>query len=648
GVGSLTINANGTYTFTPEADYNGDVPVATYTVTDGTDTNDSTLTITINPVNDSPQVTTDSVIISEEGLLGAIPDAEGEEDATNDASANGQVTATDADGDGDTLTYTLDTPPAGLTSGGVGLTWDGVGTNTLTGSVGATTIIVITIGSDGAWTATLEGPLDHDDASIEDDLTFTVGVKVSDSTVDVNDTLSITVEDDSPIISHVESTVVDNTASTFNGVWNYLAGADGLADSGINPSLISNPDLIDHWSTTDISGGVELTAYLDAGETEVFFILTMKEDGTYTFELVTPNPSTTITETVSLSGSVGGNSAELYAEQIADAKGNPDPVTDIKFTSHLGWTSGANLGTPDTVNTNNNGIGAGSGAGGLRVTGTESLTLEFLVGDADTDGDTHPTTAQGVDEVKLTFDVTKGDGTTDLHIITYDEFGSVLDEYDTAVANGGIITVTNTGEPIYAVTVVNSDTDGGQFFISGSETTITETTLPDDLQLDFNVETVDGDGDTATYDFTIAIDTDGSLTGTSGDDAILGTDGDDIIIGGLGDDILTGGLGADAFTWNDGDTGTDEVTDFNTSEGDVLNLADLLDPTGALDIGGTHSLDNYLKASFDDDSNTTTIEVYTNGDANAAGSIDQTIVVNGDVSDLTTLLNDGNLNVDQS
>ncbi|MCX4187661.1 retention module-containing protein, partial [Methylophaga sp. OBS4] len=52
GVGSLTINANGTYTFTPEADYNGDVPVATYTVTDGTDTNDSTLTITINPVND--------------------------------------------------------------------------------------------------------------------------------------------------------------------------------------------------------------------------------------------------------------------------------------------------------------------------------------------------------------------------------------------------------------------------------------------------------------------------------------------------------------------------------------------------------------------------------------------------------------------
>jgi len=35
GVGTLTINSDGSYTFVPDANYNGSVPVATYTVSDG-------------------------------------------------------------------------------------------------------------------------------------------------------------------------------------------------------------------------------------------------------------------------------------------------------------------------------------------------------------------------------------------------------------------------------------------------------------------------------------------------------------------------------------------------------------------------------------------------------------------------------------
>ncbi|NOG61597.1 MAG: DUF4347 domain-containing protein, partial [Proteobacteria bacterium] len=54
GVGTLQIQTNGAYTFTPAADYNGAVPVATYTTTDGSGTDDtSTLTITVTPVDDS-------------------------------------------------------------------------------------------------------------------------------------------------------------------------------------------------------------------------------------------------------------------------------------------------------------------------------------------------------------------------------------------------------------------------------------------------------------------------------------------------------------------------------------------------------------------------------------------------------------------
>jgi T1SS-143 domain-containing protein len=129
--------------------------------------------------------------------------------------------------------------------------------------------------------------------------------------------------------------------------------------------------------------------------------------------------------------------------------------------------------------------------------------------------------------------------------------------------------------------------------------------------------------------------------------------GDDTLIGGGGDDILIGGEGADIFQWNEGDDGSagspavDTVVDFNAGEGDVLNLADLLDSDGSKTIDDTN-LDNYLKATFDAGSNQTKIDVYTNGDANTGGDSTQSIFVNGNQQDLTTLLNNNNLDVDQS
>ncbi len=60
GVGSLTIAANGSYSFSPAANYKGPVPLVTYVVTDGSGPNDSsTLAITVTPVNDPPVATDD-------------------------------------------------------------------------------------------------------------------------------------------------------------------------------------------------------------------------------------------------------------------------------------------------------------------------------------------------------------------------------------------------------------------------------------------------------------------------------------------------------------------------------------------------------------------------------------------------------------
>jgi hypothetical protein len=53
GVGVLTINADGGYSFVPAANYTGAIPVATYTISDGNGgTDTSTLTLTITPVDD--------------------------------------------------------------------------------------------------------------------------------------------------------------------------------------------------------------------------------------------------------------------------------------------------------------------------------------------------------------------------------------------------------------------------------------------------------------------------------------------------------------------------------------------------------------------------------------------------------------------
>ncbi|WP_281705787.1 retention module-containing protein [Aeromonas taiwanensis] len=81
GIGTLIINADGSYTFTPFLNYTGPVPVVSYTVTDGDDTNDSTLTITITPVDEPVilerlQVTGGELVLNEAALVeGSAPDA---------------------------------------------------------------------------------------------------------------------------------------------------------------------------------------------------------------------------------------------------------------------------------------------------------------------------------------------------------------------------------------------------------------------------------------------------------------------------------------------------------------------------------------------------------------------------------------------
>ncbi len=69
GVGTLTIDSNGAFTFTPESGYNGPVPVTTYTVFDGEDTDISTLSLSVSFDNDAPVAVDDTLNATEDTTL---------------------------------------------------------------------------------------------------------------------------------------------------------------------------------------------------------------------------------------------------------------------------------------------------------------------------------------------------------------------------------------------------------------------------------------------------------------------------------------------------------------------------------------------------------------------------------------------------
>jgi Ca2+-binding RTX toxin-like protein len=70
-----------------------------------------------------------------------------------------------------------------------------------------------------------------------------------------------------------------------------------------------------------------------------------------------------------------------------------------------------------------------------------------------------------------------------------------------------------------------------------------------------------------------------TITGGSGGDNIYGNGGNDILYGGGGTDYLTGGAGADTFLLKAATalSNTTDISDFNTSDGDKLDLANILD-----------------------------------------------------------------------
>ena len=234
--GTLSLNADGTFTYVPNRNFNG-VDSFVYEVLDGKGgTAQTTVTITVNPVNDAPVAGT--VAVNPDGSTTADANSVGAGNYAHtideDTSVSGQVRATDVDGD--TLTYAQASNPA---NGTVVVNADGSylytpnlnfnGTDSFTVLVadgqGGTTVSTVTI------TVT---PVQ--DASI---ITAGSGSVTEDTTLTTSGRLSIRDVDG---VQDEQFTVQNNVAGahgTFsidsNGNWTYNLNNSDPAVQALNP-----------------------------------------------------------------------------------------------------------------------------------------------------------------------------------------------------------------------------------------------------------------------------------------------------------------------------------------------------------------------------------------------------------------------------
>src|SRR5439155_1724650 len=179
--GTLSLNSNGSFSYTPSANYNGSDSFV-YKVNDGTaDSNLATVSLTITAVNDAPVATAESYTTAEDTAL------------TVNAASGLLTDATDIDGD--PLTAVLDRRPS---------------------------VDALTLNSDGPFSYTPAVNYNGGDS-------FTY--KVNDGTADSNLAtvgLTITAVNDAPVATAESYTTAEDTSLTVNAATGVLANATDI------------------------------------------------------------------------------------------------------------------------------------------------------------------------------------------------------------------------------------------------------------------------------------------------------------------------------------------------------------------------------------------------------------------------------------
>ncbi|MDQ8003742.1 MAG: Ig-like domain-containing protein [Pedobacter sp.] len=286
GIGTITINSNGSYSFIPEPNYNGTVPVITYTVSDGNGgTNTATLTLSITAVNDAPIAVNDVNNVNEDVTLTVI-------------AANGLL-VNDTDLEGDDLTVT------GFTIAGI----SGVkATNTpvLIPSVGT-----ITIYDDGGYTFV---PVANYNGNVP-----AINYTITDGAATATATLNLTVNsvNDLPIAVNDSATILEDGTLTRTAA-NGLLSNDSDIDAG---TTLTITDFTYPGVTGTPTVGV---AHLIAGVGNI----TINANGSYSFAPLANYNGAVPVITYTVSDGNGGTATADLAISVT-AVNDPPVVSDI-------------------------------------------------------------------------------------------------------------------------------------------------------------------------------------------------------------------------------------------------------------------------------------------------------------------------------
>ena len=229
--GSLVINSNGSYSFTPASDWNGVLPVITYT----TDTGE-TATLTITVGEDNTDTANDAISVAEDTVASGNV-------LSNDESDNTEVVSFTLDGDN-----TVYSPDAAITVEGGSLVinsngsysftpasdWNGVlPVITYTTDTGETATLTITVGEDNTDTA-------NDAISVAED-TVASGNVLSNDESDNTEVVSFTLDGDNTVYSPDAAITVEGGSLVINsnGSYSFTPASDW---NGVLPVITYTTD----------------------------------------------------------------------------------------------------------------------------------------------------------------------------------------------------------------------------------------------------------------------------------------------------------------------------------------------------------------------------------------------------------------------
>jgi T1SS-143 domain-containing protein len=691
GVGTLVINTNGSYTFTPNANYNGTVPVATYTLTDGSGANDtSTLSITVTPVNDAPQLPTppSAVNLSEEGLAGGVVDTTGTSDTTNATQFTGTLAIVDPDHSSFNIAITA--PTETLTSNGTAVTWTGSGVvgADLVGMAGTVEVVRVHMTNTGSYTVTLSAPVDHAVAGQEDIKTLNFGLSVSDGIAPAIATnLTVNIEDDSPLTSSNTQTinlaqqdtnlmiVLDISGSMTSGAVNRLTAAkaaitnlintyDGFGDVAVKLVTFSTTanDLSNNWMTAADALAL-INGINSANMTNYDAALAQAMDAWHTSGRILTAPSGGTLQNLSYFISDGqpnenDGSVGALVNNANGASGGTD--AGIQASEELLWEGFLNA---NGIKSFALGIGTGLTAADQSflepiafngATGTE-LSAVMVPDVANLSTELQRTVAPATSGNLLT-GATPGQVGADGGFVSNMAIGPVGDVRNFAwdgVSNTVVESGTGGSTSSFDATthVLTIRTEQGGLFVIDLDVGSYAYTPPTNLtSLTENIgfTLTDRDGDVSApgaLTLTVTRDTgsaalvgtasgDTTLTGSAGDDIVSGMAGNDTISGGDGNDWLSGGVGNDILNGGNGNDKLDGGAGNDTLSGGAGSDR-LIGGAGndTMDAGLADGVSDVFAWSFADKGTTGTVATDT---INNFGSA--TASAGGDILDLRDLL----------